>query len=170
MLGETDQLHPDIHAKYGHQFTLLREEAKCIPEPVFLLDENWETTDDQDNAMLKGFLDLKVIWDDAVDIKEWKTGKVYDEHQMQRYLYGMVTLIQHPEVDEVEVETVYLDQNGKDAKQVFHRDNLQFMKSDWGSRIVKVENAIERDMFPANPQFLCRYCDFSKQNGGPCQF
>ena len=32
------------------------------------------------------------------------------------------------------------------------------------------ENAVAKDMFPANPNFMCKYCDFTKDKGGPCQF
>lgn len=168
-MKEEGELHSEIISRWGHQLHVLRDEAECIPEPMWLLDEDFQPTENEDEAMLKGFFDLKVIWDDAVDIKEWKTGKLYDEHDTQRYLYGMVALIQHPEVESVEVEGVYLDLNKK-VKNEYKREDMKFMKNDWAKRINHVENAIERNMFPPNPQFLCRYCDFSKQNGGPCQF
>lgn len=164
-----DDLHPAIIEEWGHELLVLLESNECIAEELWLVDRDFKPIDNQDDAWIKGYFDLKHKGENTVGIKEWKTGRVYPEHIHQRYMYGMIALCQHPEVDEVFVETIYFDQSHRDG-EVYHREHLDEYMSTWRRRLEQIERAIEEDYFPPNPQFLCKYCDYSNENGGPCNY
>ena len=164
MLRRSEQLHPDIHKSHGQMMLSIRESTKCTPERKWAVTSDWKKTKfDSKDAWLRGVFDL----DTPTEVYEWKTGKVYDDHIDQRYLYGLIKLILEPKLDHTIVREVYFDQKGKDANQHFLRDHLEFMKQDWVGRVARVEG---EKIFSPNPTYLCGYCSFSKQNGGPCEF
>lgn len=164
-----DELHPELIENFGHELTVLRENNECNAEEMWLLDRDFNPIEEQEEAWIKGYFDLKYISPDVVGIKEWKTGRIYAEHLHQRYLYGMVALIQHPDVDKVRVDTVYFDQNDSDGED-YLRDHLDDYIATWKRRLEMIEKAIEDDYFPPNPQFLCKYCPYSEEAGGPCHY
>jgi CRISPR/Cas system-associated exonuclease Cas4 (RecB family) len=164
--GSQPMLHAEINSEYGHWITSLKNNSECLPEPMWLINSDWELIDNEDRAWAKGFFDLQAVSEDKVEIYEWKTGKIYDEHIEQRFLYGLIALLKFPKYNTITVTNVYFDQKKKVAQE-FKRENVNFMKDTWAKRFKKVES---EQQFPPNPQFLCRYCSFSKQNGGPCQF
>ena len=80
MLGKSEQLHPEIHAQQGLRMMHLRDEAECSPELLWLLTRDFELTDDETEAWIKGYMDLHAEYANAVDVHEWKTGRIYDDH------------------------------------------------------------------------------------------
>lgn len=177
---ESDQLHRDIREAYTGYFFSLRENYKCFPEVKFALKggnlhfdpKQYERAEfepcawDDPGTVFRGFYDLKFTWDGGVAIDEFKTGKVYPEHMDQRMAYGTVALIEHPEIDHVEVRTVYLDLVNS-VPVTYPRAMLPEYTGGLRRDIMKVENDT---VFAPNPSFMCRYCEFSRQNAGPCQF
>jgi hypothetical protein len=61
---------------------------------------------------------------------------------------------------------VYLDL-GKNREKTLHRDQVPDVQRRFSERVAKLESCTE---FYPKPQYLCRYCNFSKANGGPCIF
>jgi len=170
VLGEQEYLHPDIHQKYGQWVFGLRESYECAPELRFAMTRNWKPTKwDAKNAWVRGFLDLKLESDEDLIVYEWKTGRMYDDHQDQRFLYGMVALQLFTGYSTATVHGVYFDQKRKDwpDPENYDRENLPFMQAEWTKRFTRLET---EEVFPPNPTFLCKYCPFSTEAGGPCQF
>lgn len=177
---ETDLLHPDIREAYTQYFFGLRESYRCFPEAKFALKGGelhfdpkkyvtaaFEACEwDDPETVFRGFYDLKVVWDGGLFIDEFKTGKPYPEHMEQRLAYGTVALIQHPEVDHVEVRTVYLD---KVNSVPVTYPQMMLIEYTGGLRrnIMECENDT---VFAPQPSFMCRYCEYSRQNNGPCLF
>jgi len=102
-------------------------------------------------------------------VYDWKTGKIYPKHREQAALYALLTFALYPEIPETTVHFVYLDQN-KSVPYYFRRESAQLERDRVVEKIKQIERAVEHDMFPAQPQFLCRYCNFSRANKGPCAF
>jgi hypothetical protein len=169
MHGKVDQLHPEIHSKYGQMLTSLRAQYTHLgPEERWAVDENWEEVPyKSDKAWIRGFLDLGAQTKTVFDIYEWKTGRLYDSHVDQRFLYGTIGLTLWHEYSQVKVTGVYFDQKGIREGEVYERARLQWMQDEWKRRLARIEEEQRHD---PNPTYLCRYCDFSKENGGPCQF
>ncbi len=164
----TELLHPDIHKHYGQFFFGIRENYTVQPEAKWAFTWDWKPCDyDDKDCMIRGFMDLKFVpEDEAIQVFEYKTGKKYEDHADQRFVYGLAALLQHPDKEGVDVTTIYLD--GKFNDKVHYAasmlDNYKFfMKED----IDAIENC--EDFIP-EPQFGCRWCPYRRTNGGPCQF
>lgn len=166
--GHTEHLHPDIHKHYGQFFLGLRENYSVMPEHRWALDWNWEVCQYGDhNAMIRGFMDLKIVpHEDNLQIYEFKTGKIYPDHDQQKLLYGTAGLCEHPEYEQVDVTGVYFDLKQNRAI-TYPMEMLPEYKGVFNRQIAEIEAC--EDFIP-EPSYSCRWCRFSKTNGGPCAF
>lgn len=146
----------------------LRKVEGASPEAKLALDVDWNPCDwNSEVVWWRGVLDLLIPpQGQKVHVYDWKTGKIYDDHEDQREIYGVAALSHYPEATEVTCTHVYVDLH-KSVTKTYHRDHLDLLKTRWGRRFRAVETATE---FPYNPQFKCRWCPFSKESGGPCPF
>lgn len=138
------------------------------PEAKLAFTVDWEHAAWEDeNIWWRGVLDLLVPpQNGTVHVYDWKTGKIYDNHEDQRQIYAIAASIRYPDAHQVSCTHVYLDLH-KNRDQTYHRDQLVGYRERWGRRFRAVETATD---FPYNPSFSCRWCSFSKINGGPCPF
>jgi CRISPR/Cas system-associated exonuclease Cas4 (RecB family) len=168
--GEGD-LHPDIKEKYAQYFFYLKENYDCLPEQKFMLTSDLSfpvvltESYDWDRSIFRGYYDLKIMGE-GVTIDEYKTGNIYPEHDAQRLRYGTAALVQHPEIDSVIVRTVYLDRVDM-RETTYTRANMEDYAESLRRAIMNCENDT---LFSPMPSFQCRSCEFSRHNGGPCQF
>jgi hypothetical protein len=160
-------MHPDIHKKWGMYVEPLLQ-YDCFPEEEWAVNKKWLPVPFNDSkAWARGKFDLRVQAPDLLEIKEWKTGKVYEEHAYQKHLYATVALVLFPAYNSVTVTGVYFDQKQQPPPDEHSRADLSIMKMTWQDRFKR----LERDKnFNPNPTFMCRYCDFSAAKQGPCRF
>lgn len=167
LLKKQDHLHHEIQAKHGARYRAIRDTCKVWPERKFAFTDAWEECDfDASDAAIRGVIDL--LYQDANDtvhVHEFKTGKEYEEHAQQKALYGLVTLLLFPSQTSVEVTGVYLDLN-KYIPATFNRSLMFAYKDTWEKRLAKLQLPI----FNTRPGFYCKWCAYSKKNGGPCEF
>jgi len=168
--GHTEMLHPDIHEHYGQFFFSLRETYDCQPEHKWGIDEEMLPCEyDHPGVMLRGFMDLKFVPpEEHIQIFEYKTGKIYPEHTHQQWIYGVVSLLQHPLKEGADVTAVYLDQK-KNKKIHYPASMMGEYKPMLMSEIQTIEDTPLEEFIP-KPQWTCKWCQFSKENGGPCKF
>ena len=165
----TCELDPDLvfHAQW---LSSMKDLYDCKPELKWGITEDWEACDfDSEDAYIRGIWDLAVFpttTNQPLDIKEWKSGKIYPEHGDQRYLYSMAALITYPEYPKVKTDTVYFDQKESRFEE-WGPERLPSMKAHFTTKIKLM--GMEQTWIP-NPGFHCKWCDFSKANGGPCAF
>jgi hypothetical protein len=165
-LRKTEYLAPEV-AKYKQRFFLLRENYDCVPEEKFCFTAEWEPTDwDSEDGYLRGVIDLKYVDNNAVNMLEWKSGKVWDDHIEQRNLYGMAALLLHPEADKAKVTNFYFDKD-KEIEQLYSKAALVMYKDVWSKRIDHMD---AKQPYTPFPGFWCRWCPYSKKAGGPCEF
>lgn len=159
--------------KYKAWFDMLRE-LDFYQENKLAMLEGWlPTSFDDPKAWWKGVLDLKVLRNGKAWVFDWKTGKVYPDHEDQKELYTIATFVEHPEVDEVEAWHIYLDLNNKDTKKIYFRPQLAELISDWNKKLIPYMTTMasyERgddpnSFFVTNPSYLCDYCPYSRN---PC--
>jgi len=170
LLGKSEFLHPDIHKDYGQwMFGLRQEPGELIPEWKWGI--TWEfkpCSYDAADCMLHGYTDLLVLPEDEkanVPLYEWKTGKKYlDDHMAQVNLYSMVTMIHHPERPGVDAMITYFDQN--DYHKVYYPQGMMLNYMTGMRR--EVDKLVFETRYPTKPSFKCRWCKFSRDNGGPC--
>ena len=160
-------LDPEIHDNYFDFVEGLKDNYEYTAELKFAINKLWEPCDYKDeNCLVRGFIDLVVFPEGRLNAFEWKTGKEYDEHIHQKMLYGMVLLILYPDVKDATVTGVYLDQQMNRAV-TYRREMLGTYKWMWDRRFSMMDND---EVCAPNPSFKCRWCDYSKANGGPCSF
>lgn len=169
ILGQAPRLHPDIHKTWGAYIEPLMQ-FECAPEEKWAVDKKWNIVPwDDKKSWARGIFDLRVKSDAHLEIKEWKTGKIYEEHAYQKHLYGTIALILFPTYNSVTVTGVYFDQSKKaqPAPEEYSLSDLPMMKLTWKDRFTRLEK--DKDFNP-NPTFMCRFCDYSAAKGGPCRF
>lgn len=157
------QIPEEFNEFYGQFFMALQAVPDIKIEEPFGLDREFAPCAfDDPNYYIRGFMDLRI----GNTIYEWKTGRVYPEHENQRLLYGLAALLSNPAFDHVKVISVYLDRK-ENVERTYLKNLITNYKWVWRGLIEKVE---KDDMFIPMPSNLCVYCEYSRNNGGPCKF
>lgn len=107
-----------------------------------------------------------------VQITDWKSGKIYDEHKQQRSLYALGALqlielgvlLEGNKDTKVVAEHLYTDTT-QSATEAYTMKDLKPLKREWEER---VKPMMQDTKYPAKTGFHCRYCKFRKSAGGPC--
>jgi len=136
------------------------------PEQTIILESDWTPAPPWNEGWVKAILDAGLVKGTEARNYDWKTGKIYDEHQDQRELYSLMQFCANPEVLVVVGMHVYVDKK-ENRSTIFQRSQVPDLKAKWEER-ARMMN--EDEIFPTNPSFSCRFCDFSKYSGGPCRF
>lgn len=161
--GEFDHLPREIEF-YADFLRNLRDSTGITEHRIFL-DRNWEPCAEGDH-WYSGILDYFIPTTPTLIVYDWKTGRQYDEHYDQKEIYSIAALRSTLGATEARAIHVYLDQR-TNTERTYHIDNIDLRMRQWEDRVGKME---EETQFIPNPQFLCRYCSFSKAKGGPCRF
>src|SRR5690606_32439199 len=126
---------PTLPVEYNYYEQLANEviEKKGQPEYKVSFRKDWEpcTWNDPD-VWYRGILDVLVPGPDAWII-DWKTGKIYPDHDDQKHLYATAVLSGHSDVRRVRAEHIYIDL-GKRREKTFDRDELRGMQQHWEAR------------------------------------
>ena len=169
LLGQTDELHPDIREYYGQFLTNLRN-AGAIPEQKIAIDPLWKLVDWDGETYCRSVIDchLPMREDGVVDAFEWKTGKMYPEHAHQVELYAVKLKVLYPKAKQINVTGVYFDLKRNGATYL-HPDYYQEMKIElWDNNFRKI---LRDEVFEPNPSYGCKFCPHSSVfNGGSCEF
>lgn len=165
--GEQDHL-PDIvsdEALIGIMEALKEEGADTELQVAF--DRNWEPCDWFGPQTF-----MRVVWD-AISLNDehalvvdHKTGKIYAEHKQQADLYALAAFRKYPDINEVTVAFLYIDQNIVGTYE-FTREDLPELAQAIEER---VRPAASDDVFAPTPSPKCRWCFFRNGNQGPCEF
>lgn len=107
-----------------------------------------------------------------VQITDWKSGKIYDDHKQQRSLYALgglrlvdLGLLAGGAKDvKVIAEHLYTDTT-QSATEEYTLKDLKPLTKEWELR---TKHMMSDTRYPAKTGFHCRYCKFRKSNGGPC--
>jgi len=169
--GGSEFLHPDIHKSYGQFMFGLRENEKDLrPEYKWGITWEYEPCDyDDEKCMLHGFVDLLTVpdKDKNLGLYEWKTGKTYPApHASQVHKYSVAMMCHFPDHPGVDAMITYLDQ--VDYKTIMYPRTMMFEYKP----MLRIEIGAVSDAtrFPTMPGFKCKWCQFSRDNGGPCKF
>lgn len=160
---------------------------EIYPERKISLRGDWNTTSwGAPDSWLRSVLDLLVIRreeerSDQADVSssapakeaiiyDWKTGKVYPDHDDQKSLYSLAVFSEYPSLRQVRAIHVYVDLR-QIREKTFSSGQVHELRTTWNDRAGKFLKAVEspEEMIP-NPGFHCRWCSYSKMNGGPCRF
>lgn len=169
--ADASTLHKDINPKYIPVLDGFRdhENGDRHTEKKLAFDAEWSITAPSSKlAAVIAVLDASRFTNDkTLHIGEWKSGKPKDSHADQRKLYAMFGY-KAWNAKRVEVTTYYLEDTAPPARIVLEAESgFMKLRQLWDDRI----STMRRDEICApRPSFGCRFCDFSKSNGGPCVF
>lgn len=101
-----------------------------------------------------------------VEIVDWKTGKPYGSYTDQMQLFSIPAFLKYPKAETVRTHLVFLDNEYTDS-MTFTRDQFPTINDTWRANAAMME---ADQSFPATPsRDACRFCNFSRHKGGPCQ-
>ena len=102
---------------------------------------------------------------------DYKTGKKFGnevKHTQQCQLYMVGSFMRYPQLDKIETELWYLDQDTY-MKKTYTRNKLALYLKKFTERALRMTTCTD---FKAKPtRSACRWCDFGIENGtGECQY
>lgn len=143
----------------------LMRELRYSSELRIALNSDWQLVEWKDpTAWVRGVIDAFSLAENYIEMGEWKTGQVYEDHKGQRRLYLVLALSAFPEVEAAKIETIYADQDHAQGDELT-RENLAAEQAYWK---IAVEPMLNDTFFSPRPGGHCRWCAFSKDKGGPC--
>jgi RecB family exonuclease len=116
---------------------------------------------------IRAKLDLVYIVDDVtLGCVDYKTGRVYPEHEAQLELYAVLLFHCYPWAETVLAADWYLDQGDAVAEKTFTRQQHEtVLLKKWKER---AKRDLARKDWPAVRNPLCKHCNFNSRRGGPC--
>jgi len=183
--GKVEKLPSEID--FYTQFLSGLRQHENYPEHKVALTREWTPTEwDGEDTWYRGVLDLKLLTGPKPEgdpgatsgcgtepteavVYDWKSGKIYPDHDDQKSLYSLSTFSEHPSVRRVRAIHVYLDL-GQNREITYDRDQMHQLRELWTARVGHLERSIQIGAFMPNPSYGCRYCPFSRSVGGPCRF
>jgi hypothetical protein len=171
-----EMLHPDIDKRYIPILDAFKNHPNGDrhTEKKLAFDSEWYLCGVTSKyaacvAVLDAVRYLKPHYTDkgVLEIGEWKSGRPKDTHGDQRKLYAMFGMRAWL-ADEVRVTTYYLENTAPPQRLVLSsQSGFEKLRDLWADRI----STMQRDEICApRPGIHCRWCDYAKSQGGPCQF
>lgn len=166
LLGKISVLTPEFDY-YTSFLDDMRTYKFLFPEIKMAFTTNWTPCKwDSKDAWFRCILDALIMEEGRATMYDWKTGKEYPDHIGQREIYAVAINAIFPETEFIDCYHVYLDSK-QTTRSEFHKDQILAIRENWES---KVQRMFDDQWYPANPSWLCRYCHFRRENGGPCEF
>ena len=125
-----------------------------IEEKVALDRQLQRTAFFADNCWIRGVLDFALISNDKMLILDWKTGK-YKPDLDQLKLFALFGFHLYPQVERVHAGLVFLKDKKVD-KVLYVRDDTPALWKEFNTRVERLNQAYELNIFPAKPSGLCK--------------
>lgn len=154
----------------------------ALAEADFTFKQDWSPTrwDDWNGAWCRIKADVTiapVIDSDepTAEVHDFKTGgkqklenNDFEEYYTQLELYGLAGLLTFPTAQRVKSSLVFID-FGKiiESPEVLKRGDEKKLMKKWE---IRTKRMLNDTTFKPKPGNACRWCNFRKSNGGPCQF
>lgn len=136
----------------------LAEEGEMYAEIELGLDKNLKPCNFNDeNVYIRGIVDVLVIPNEhTAFIFDWKTGKRRPDSFQLKLTAGM--LFRHySKLQQVVSAYVWLKESAVDREKYSRNKEIDIWK-DILTRVKRIEVALEKNVWPAKPSGLCRYC------------
>lgn len=165
--GTLPTLTGPLEFYYGFLTALKDSPVPLYTEYRIALNKDWTRCTEREEPWYIGYLDLFRKGESTANFWDWKSGKIYPGHLEDMEVYAVATMAAHPEIETLTATYTYIDK-GQNRERLFSREaEFDALRAKWTPRVERMETATQ---FIPNPQFFCRYCSYSKRNGGPCPF
>lgn len=144
------------------------KEWKCQPEAAWGFDRDWKLLPNwlHPDTWLRAKSDAHYVQGDALIIIDFKSGKYRVPSTEQIELYAICGACVYPEVQRVTDEFWFIDADNTYTKQ-YTREHLEELKKKYANY---VKPLYAEETWPPAPSMACKWCNFSKSKGGPCQY
>jgi RecB family exonuclease len=153
----------ELRNKYAHGMVSLEGEWAVNREwaPVA-----WNDRDAWARIKLDAFVRLSPTHAVVID---YKTGRKFGneiKHAEQTQLYQLAAFLRYPELEIIDVELWYTDQDDLTHAKYTRQQGLRFFEN-FNRRGIEITSATE---FPANPNmFSCKWCPYGPRGTGDCE-
>ena len=155
-------------------YTALRKvgvKGALVMEQMWGHDREWRPCDPRawDTCWLRVKMDVVYLQDKGrvLCVDDHKSGRIKeDAHREQLSLYGLSALHRYAKVEVVRGRMLYVDKGEKLEEEVT-RKQLVDLTTTWEH---KTAFMFADRRFAPRPNSTCKWCDFSKAKGGPCQY
>ena len=118
-----------------------------------------------DNAWLRGKLDVLVHQEDKAQVLDWKSGKARPTDFGELRCFSLLTFCNLPEIEKTKNTYIWLKQDHPPTSEIIERSRIQELASDLAETIDKIEDSLNSDTWLKKSSGLCAaYCDV------PCKF
>lgn len=167
------------------RFSTLANGLRAVPEDYKMVESQMAFDKDQKPVTWFGKNAYwRFIWDVAVlngkkttvNAVDWKTGKPYGSYDDQMQIFAIPAYWTFPKLETFKGHLVYLD-TGDTADFEFTRDQFYGPSGDpakkdglyglWMGNVAMME--ADRAFRPKPSREACRFCNFNKAKGGPCE-
>jgi hypothetical protein len=167
------ELIPELQT-FHEELLRLRElysEGKVSLEGEWAFDKDWTPTAWSSNSAwarvkLDAFVRMSKTHGVVID---YKTGKLFGnevKHAEQGQLYQLAAFLRYPELQVIDVEFWYTDQNDITHMRYTVDQGMRFFRN-FNDRGTAITSATE---FPPNPNmFSCRWCPYGPRGTGHCE-
>ena len=166
------ELLPELRT-FSEEFHKLRElyaKGRVSLEGEWAIDRNWDSVAWRSSVAwgrikLDAFVSMSETHAAVID---YKTGKRFGnevKHTEQGQLYQLAAFMKYPDLQLIDVEFWYTDQNEITHQRYTRDQGLRLFKT-WNDRASVMTIA---DQFPPNPNiFSCKYCPYGPRGTGHC--
>lgn len=164
----TPKLLPRALANFKDDFAALRKvKVPVKTEDQWCVTAKWESHDwFGPAAWCRAKVDVYYIAGSHMEIIDHKTGKIWPDNVEQLHQYATLAFSIFPKIETVNASLWYLDQ-GEIVDRDYRRVDLPVMQGIWNKRVAPM---LADKTFAPRPGNHCRWCNFSKEKGGPCKF
>lgn len=170
--GEHDRLGVNIASKRA---TKLYDEIRAfdnkVVEQQWGFDRRWSPTGwfakGPKATWLRAVIDVGVLYDDmSAEVIDHKTGKNRGGYDDQLELFAVAAMQHLPAINHVTTRLSFVDHE-ETAFGEYPRSDVSALIEKWEG---KVRPMFEDTEFLPRPNAKCKFCDFSRANGGPCKY
>jgi hypothetical protein len=159
----------DIQPKWQSFANALRDTHDVRTEAAWGVDRSWKLLPNWLHP--KTWLRAKGDWfykdGKLLVMGDWKTGKYRVPSDDQIELYAVIGVSVMPDVTEVHTSFCFVDQPEQPLVLKYSAKELTKLRGKFVQEFLKIEK--ERKWAP-KPSSKCRWCPFSRQKNGPCQY
>jgi len=143
------------------------KDCEPLPEEKISLTKDWEPTEWK-QAFLRGKIDaVYAVTNTTLKVIDFKTGKIRAGYEEQVELYAASAFSMFEGYKKVLCELWYVDQDKVIEAGSYTVRQHKKLKSTWDERIVPMSTDKK---FAKTPNQYCGWCQFSKKNGGECEY
>ena len=136
-------------------------------EMLIAVSQEWGVAEYNDpTALFRGVIDLYSEENATATVTDYKTGKLRD-YSDQLEVYSTLVMSNKPHIEKVLPVIEFIDHKRTMQHAVIHRAKLPVLQEKLVGRLEVLD---KDELHVPNPSYLCNYCHFRKDKGGPCKW